>query len=150
MSSSGPASVIFTPYDSLGILQPGDAIELEGTYVYGGNKHSTERYNQVAKRTLDGGLNVEDSGLEITTSQVKVEGVLDADGEAFRTWVRDIIKYRLFRFKAEPQDPLLDIGSGRGVTVDNANCTVTKTEEMFTPTPPSNFTIVFPFDFKVV
>lgn len=147
---SGQTVVIFTPYDEFGVIDPPNAISIEANFVYGGNKYSHERYNQVSKRTLDGVLHTEDSGIEIETSQLKMESVSDDDGYAFRTWIRTILFYRLRKFRAEPQDLLLDIGNGRGATVDNCNYLKTDTKGVFTPNPPDNFTIVFPFDFLAV
>ncbi len=145
---SGQASVIFTAFDDLGTPIPAGAITLTGSYTYDGNDYAEERWNQVGKRTLDGKLNVEDNGIEITTIQVRVKSVLQADGYAFRDWIKGIIIYRRFRFDAAPQDPLLDIGAGLGVTVLKANLSSTSLRSMFKDGPPNNWEVNLPFAYR--
>lgn len=145
---SGQVSVIFTAFDDLGTPIVGGAITLTGSYTYDGNDYAEERWNQSAKRTLDGTLNVEDNGIEITKVQVRVKSVLQADGYAFRAWIKTVIIFRRFRFDAAPQNPLLDIGAGLGATVLKANLSSTSLASMFRDSPPNNWEINLPYAYR--
>lgn len=148
MSDSGLATVRFTAFDDVGVPIPAGVFDLKGAYTYDGNDYTKERWNQRGKRTLDGGLNVEDNGIVIVSSQIRVKSVVQQDGYDFMTWITDIILFRRFRFDAEPLNPLLDIGGGLGVKVLKANMTVSNTTGIFIDGPPDLWEINFPFQFK--
>lgn len=143
--SSEISTILFEAFDSNDVMIMGSMFELIGRIIYG-TKFKNERWNQVANRTLDAKLNVDDNGMVVVTGQIKLKGTDDSVGFGFRDWILTYAIFQLNRFSMTP--PIdIDLGLGKGVPIPFANFTKADDSSVFEDAPPDVWIINFPYNF---
>ncbi len=129
----------------------GSPFVLSGSFVWG-SKFGSVRLNQSSVRTTDGILNTEDNGITIIKAQLRIEYVDEVLGDEFKTYIRDTLKFRKFRFDITQSHPLINVGNGKDETTPrpalNCNLLVKDDTDIFQPVPPNDVHIVLPYSFK--
>jgi len=120
------------------LINSGGTVILNGSISYG-TEYFHKRIGQFSTTAMSGAEYMYDSGFTKISGILMVRAVSKAEGLALRTWIKDVIKFRLNTFAIFI--PGIDVGGGTSATLNGCRLAESDSQGVLKAVPPDNFDV---------